>query len=123
MIWFRREHAVIRSDQDCQRPVSSSQCSYGPTVERAIDQDTKALAVCYAGKTAQGEDLVYLALNVYWEKQKFELPKLPPEYEWRCFADTALDGSGEENFSAAITEYWLHPRSSAVFVGVKRSCL
>ena len=34
---------------------------------------------------------------MYWEKQKFELPKLPPEYEWRCFADTALDGSGEEN--------------------------
>ena len=70
-----------------------------------------------------GMSVVYLALNVYWEKQKFELPKLPPEYEWRCFADTALDGSGEENFSAAITEYWLHPRSSAVFVGVKRSCL
>ena len=124
MIWFRREHAVIRSDQ------GSSETGF-PAVsvhtdrpwERAIDQDTKALAVCYAGKTAQGEALVYLALNVYWEKQKFELPKLPPEYEWRCFADTALDGSGEENFSAAITEYWLHPRSSAVFVGVKRSCL
>lgn len=124
MIWFRREHAVIRSDQGLSEtgfPVVSVHTDR--PWERAIDQDTKALAVCYAGKTAQGEDLVYLALNVYWEKQKFELPKLPPEYEWRCFADTALDGSGEENFSAAITEYWLHPRSSAVFVGVKRSCL
>ena len=124
MIWFRREHAVIRSDQGLSETGFPAVSVHTDRPwERAIDQDTKALAVCYAGKTAQGEDLVYLALNVYWEKQKFELPKLPPEYEWRCFADTALDGSGEENFSAAITEYWLHPRSSAVFVGVKRSCL
>ena len=124
MIWFRREHAVIRSDQGLSETGFPAVSVHTDRPwERAIDQDTKALAVCYAGKTAQGEDLVYLALNVYWEKQKFELPKLPPEYEWRCFADTALDGSGEENFSAAITEYWLHPRSSAVFVGVKRNCL
>ena len=124
MIWFRREHAVIRSDQGLSETGFPAVSVHTDRPwERAIDQDTKALAVCYAGKTAQGEDLVYLALNVYWEKQKFELPKLPPEYEWRCFADTALDGSGEENFSAAITEYWLHPRSSAVFVGVKHSCL
>ena len=124
MIWFRREHAVIRSDQGLSETGFPAVSVHTDRPwERAIDQDTKALAVCYAGKTAQGEDLVYLALNVYWEKQKFELPKLPPEYEWRCFADTALDGSGEENFSAAITEYWLHPRFSAVFVGVKRSCL
>ena len=124
MIWFRREHAVIRSDQGLSETGFPAVSVHTDRPwERAIDQDTKALAVCYAGKTAQGEDLVYLALNVYWEKQKFELPKLPPEYEWRCFADTAMDGSGEENFSATITEYWLHPRSSAVFVGVKRSCL
>ena len=124
MIWFRREHAVIRSDQGLSETGFPAVSVHTDRPwERAIDQDTKALAVCYAGKTVQGEDLVYLALNVYWEKQKFELPKLPPDYEWRCFADTALDGSGEEYFSAAITEYWLHPRSSAVFVGVKRSCL
>ena len=124
MIWFRREHAVSRSDQGLSETGFPAVSVHTDRPwERAIDQDTKALAVCYAGKTAQGEDLVYLALNVYWEKQKFELPKLPPDYEWRCFADTALDGSGEEYSSAAITEYWLHPRSSAVFVGAKRSCL
>ena len=124
MIWFRREHAVIRSDQGLSETGFPAVSVHTDRPwEHAIDQDTKALAVCYAGKTLQGEDLVYLALNVYWEKQKFELPKLPSDYEWRCFADTALDGSGEEYSSAAITEYWLHPRSSAVFVGVKRSCL
>ena len=29
-----------------------------------------------------------MALNVYWEEQRFELPKLPESYEWRCFAVT-----------------------------------
>ena len=121
MIRFRKEHPAIRSDQ------APSETGF-PTVsvhtdkpfEHEINSDTKALAVCYAGKTGQGEDLVYVALNVYWEEQMFELPKLPEAYEWRCFADTSLDGTGEENGKVPITEYWLHPRTTAVFVGIRK---
>ena len=121
MIRFRKEHPAIRSDQ------APSETGF-PTVsvhtdkpfEHEINSDTKALAVCYAGKTGQGEDLVYVALNVYWEEQRFELPKLPEAYEWRCFADTSLDGTGEENRNVPITEYWLHPRTAAVFVGIRK---
>ena len=104
MIWFRREHPAIRSDQE---PSETGFPAVSIHTDRAwdcsIDRETKALAVCYAGKTDQGEDLVYMALNVYWEEQSFELPKLPKDYEWRCFVDTALDGIGEENCEAAIT--------------------
>ena len=122
MIWFRREHPAI------QRDLARSETGF-PAVSlhtdqpwvNPVDRETKALAVCYAGRTEQGEDLIYLALNVYWEEQRFELPKLPESYEWRCFADTALDGTGQENGSVAITEYRLHPRSAAVFVGVRRN--
>ena len=121
MIRFRKEHPAIRSDQE------PSETGF-PTVsvhtdkpfEHEINSDTKALAVCYAGKTGQGEDLVYVALNVYWEEQRFELPKLPEAYEWRCFADTSLDGTGEESGNVPITEYWLHPRTAAVFVGIRK---
>ena len=121
MIRFRKEHPAIRSDQ------APSETGF-PTVsvhtdkpfEHEINSDTKALAVCYAGKTGQGEDLVYVALNVYWEEQRFELPKLPEAYEWRCFADTLLDGTGEENGNVPITEYWLQPRTTAVFVGIRK---
>lgn len=121
MIRFRKEHPAIRSDQ------APSETGF-PTVsvhtdkpfEHEINSDTKALAVCYAGKTGQGEDLVYVALNVYWEEQRFELPKLPEAYAWRCFADTSLDGTGEENGNVPITEYWLQPRTTAVFVGIRK---
>ena len=122
MIWFRRDHPAIRSDQE---PSETGFPAVSIHTDRAwdcsIDRETKALAVCYAGKTDQGEDLVYMALNVYWEEQSFELPKLSEGYEWNCFTDTALDGIGEENGEAAITEYRLHPRSAAVFVGVRRN--
>ena len=121
MIWFRREHPAIRSDQ---KPSATGFPAVSVHTNRpwdsTIGSETKALAICYAGKAAQGEDLVYMALNVYWEGQKFELPKLPDGYEWRCFADTALDGTGKADHSSAITEYWMHPRSAAVFTGVKR---
>ena len=122
MIWFRREHPAI------QRDLARSETGF-PAVSlhtdqpwvNPVDRETKALAVCYAGRMEQGEDLIYLALNVYWEEQRFELPKLPESYEWRCFADMTLDGTGQENGSVAITEYRLHPRSAAVFVGVRRN--
>ena len=121
MIWFRREHAAIRNDLS---PSETGLPAVSIHTERPfsghVDRDTKALAVCYAGKTDRGEDLVYMALNVYWEAQRFVLPELPEAYEWRCFADTALDGGEEENNREAVTEYLMHPRSAAVFVGSRR---
>ena len=116
MIRFRREHPAIRNNlnpSDTGFPAVSIHTNQ--PWDNSIDQDTKCLAVCYAGKIEQGEDLVYVALNVYWEKQRFELPKLPNAYEWKRFIDTALDEADE----VTITEYWLQPRSVAVFIGTR----
>ena len=122
MIWFRREHPAIRRDlarSETGFPAVSLHTDQ-PWVN-PVDRETKALAVCYAGRTEQGEDLIVPGAECLLEEQRFELPKLPESYEWRCFADTALDGTGQENGSVAITEYRLHPRSAAVFVGVRRN--
>lgn len=116
MIRFRREHPAIRNNLDpSDTGFPAVSIHTNQPWDNSIDQDTKCLAVCYAGKTEQGEDLVYVALNVYWEKQRFELPKLPNAYEWKRFIDTALDEADE----VTITEYWLQPRSVAVFVGTR----
>lgn len=117
MIRFRREHPAIRNNLDpSDTGFPAVSIHTNQPWDNSIDQDTKCLAVCYAGKTEQGEDLVYVALNVYWEKQRFELPKLPDTYEWRRFVDTALDEADE----VTITEYWLQPRSVAVFIGTRK---
>ena len=74
MIWFRRRHPVIRSNQkpsDTGFPAVSVHTNR--PWDSMINQDTKGLAICYAGKTNQREDLVYVAFNVYWEGQTFEL--------------------------------------------------
>lgn len=116
MIRFRREHPAIRNNLDpSDTGFPAVSIHTNQPWDNSINQETKCLAVCYAGKTEQGEDLVYVALNVYWEKQRFELPKLPDAYEWRRFVDTALDEADE----VTITEYWLQPRSVAVFVGTR----
>lgn len=116
MIRFRREHPAIRTNLDpSDTGFPAVSIHTNQPWDNSIDQDTKCLAVCYAGKTEQGEDLVYVALNVYWEKQRFELPKLPNAYEWKRFIDTALDEADE----VTITEYWLQPRSVAVFIGTR----
>lgn len=116
MIQFRREHPAIRNNLDpSDTGFPAVSIHTNQPWDNSIDQDTKCLAVCYAGKTEQGEDLVYVALNVYWEKQRFELPKLPNAYEWKRFIDTALDEADE----VTITEYWLQPRSVAVFIGTR----
>lgn len=117
MIQFRREHPAIRNNLDpSDTGFPAVSIHTNQPWDTSINQETKCLAVCYAGKTEQGEDLVYVALNVYWEKQRFELPKLPDTYEWRRFVDTALDEAGE----VTITEYWLQPRSVAVFIGTRK---
>lgn len=117
MIQFRREHPAIRNNLDpSDTGFPAVSIHTNQPRDTSINQETKCLAVCYAGKTEQGEDLVYVALNVYWEKQRFELPKLPDTYEWRRFVDTALDEADE----VTITEYWLQPRSVAVFIGTRK---
>lgn len=117
MIRFRREHPAIRNNLDpSDTGFPAVSIHTNQPWDTSINQETKCLAVCYAGKTEQGEDLVYVALNVYWEKQRFELPKLPDTYEWRRFVDTALDEADE----VTITEYWLQPRSVAVFIGTRK---
>ena len=59
------------------------------------DGGTKVLRVIYAGrvevdKRGNGhDDLVCLAVNVYWEEQDFWLPSLPGGKVWYVAADTS----------------------------------
>ena len=46
----------------------------------------------FAGAPKNGEDdIVFLAVNAFWEEQKMELPKPPERYEWRVCIDTGED--------------------------------
>ena len=65
------------------------------------------------------EDLVYLAVNVFWEDQQFFLPKLPNGFVWRLAVNTDQPEMPEKESQMTVidSEFILKPRSVAVFVG------
>lgn len=84
VIRIRREHDVVRK--------FSGNCSLGfPEIHvTEPDGQTKILQVIYAGRNHGGteDDLVCLAVNVYWEWQEFRLPALPSPMRWQVEADS-----------------------------------
>ena len=85
MIRLRKEHDVIRR--------FSGTCSLGWPEMRSEgpDESANVLRVIYAGRNREntGDDLVLLAVNVYWEEQEFPVPGLPYGMGWQVEADTS----------------------------------
>jgi len=116
MIKIRKEHDVIRK--------FSGTCSLGFPEMRVFepDQETKVLRVLYAGRNRDnsGDDLVMLAVNVYWEEQTFWLPILHSYMKWQVDADTTgnylPEGIPKENetFTLEDSVISLSPRSVLV---------
>ncbi len=111
MLLLRRKHPVIRR--------ASGICSLGyPMVHAYLPgedgTDSKVLGVLYAGRTEENDrdDMVYLAINVFWEEQEHHLPPLPVGYAWRLEADT---WTGECGGTRLMTgEIVLKPRSVCI---------
>ena len=57
---------------------------------QGVDENTKILRVIYAGQneTEKRDDIVCLAVNVFWEDQEFYLPALSERESWYVAADT-----------------------------------
>ncbi len=81
---FRKKHAVLRK--------FSGNCRNGfPQIQVIGCKDnSKVLGVVFAGRTQDdsADDIVCLAMNVFWEEQEFILPDLPKEQKWTVVADT-----------------------------------
>ena len=92
MIHFRKEHKVIGHE------LGTARCGF-PAVsvhtlrawDSSVTNETRTVAVMFAGYDEEREtdDIVYLAVNPYWEEQYMELPKLPAHSRWRLAADTS----------------------------------
>ena len=54
------------------------------------DEQTKVLRVIYAGRNHEDtdDDVVLLAVNVFWEPQEFLLPQIPSYMRWQVIADS-----------------------------------
>jgi len=117
MIHFRKEHKVI------MHPLKQSMSGLPDVSVMHPSNSTKALGVVYAGTDENGEDdIVGIALNEFWEPQKFWIPKLPPYMSWYMVADTSgtfiptfFDDSDAPKTSIPA-EITLPPRTVIVFL-------
>ena len=71
----------------------------------------------YAGYNGEKgkDDIVYFAINVYWEEQEIVLPGLLEGWDWQLYACT-----GEEQPGGIWENMRMEPRSAAVWQAVER---
>ncbi|MDO4345486.1 MAG: alpha-amylase family glycosyl hydrolase [Eubacteriales bacterium] len=125
MINYRLCHPVIR--KKLPDAVCGMEALHAHDVDARITElpkDTRTLAVSFAGydKEMGRDDLVYVAVNTYWEDVTITLPKLARGLNWYLSVNTYGDGRGQycypEGEGARIdNEFIMRPRSVAVFTG------
>lgn len=122
MIQFRRKHPAIRKD------LIPAKCGY-PNISvhtenpdnGNITKDSKVVCVRYSGfiNRKGHDDIVYLAINVYWEDVQIMLPNPPEGAYWALCVDTG-DDEGKYFFNRPKPLTWrnktLKARSVSVFI-------
>ena len=122
MIHFRHNHPAIR------KSIAQSHCGFPPISQHGatpwddnFTQDSKIVCTMFAGHDEKQdlEDIVYLAVNPYWESILIHLPKLPKPLQWHLAVDTSLsDTSGctfeKEQMSHVGNDYLIGARTVVV---------
>ena len=135
MIRLRMEHPILRENTAPSGMGFPFMSFHGAKPwEQGFEWNTRLLGVLFAGKRGgtgdqvlsgrpdapegreNGDDLLYLAVNTYWESQSIELPKLPQGWCWRPLADTARgkDAVIRQKELLGDRRYLLNPRSVCV---------
>ena len=125
MIDYRKKHPVIRKKLDNAVCGMEAMHAHDVNAERMeVPQNAKTLAVSFAGydRKKGKDDLVYVAVNAYWEEVKITLPNLANHGAWYLSVDTYGDEKGkyfyQEGEEIRIDrEYVMKPRSIVVFTG------
>ena len=123
MIKFRFQHPVIR------KRLSNAICGMEPlrthninAADTTIPRDARTFAVSFAGYDPEkGEDdLVYVAVNTYWNDVHITLPDPMTAGHWHLYVNTYGDGNGRYCYQGQDAvridgEFIMRPRSVAVF--------
>jgi glycogen operon protein len=132
-IAFRKAHAVLhnRTHLRNQDYVGSGYPDISWHGVRVWQPDwsgtSRTLAFMLCGKHANNgqtqDNYIYVAMNMYWEAQLFELPGLPPGLQWHVFANTIMPPPedvwepGHEPLLKDPQQFHVGPRSVVILVG------
>lgn len=125
MISYRKDHLVIRKKlPDAVCGMDSIHTHNVNAQDISIPRDAYTFAVSFAGYDREKgkDDLVYIAVNSYWEDVSITLPDLHKRGFWYLSVNTYGDGQGRyfypQGQEIRITgNFIMRPRSVAIFTG------
>lgn len=117
MIWYRKHHRIIRVDTEM--------CSlnYPPISHHGLqpfwpdyNSNKHYVGIMYAGRNRRGDDeLVYMAINAFWEPQTVTLPQTPEGKRFYVAIDTNREQSVLQDVIPVQGQVTVMPRSVMVF--------
>ncbi len=114
MIQFRKTHKCLRMNMSCGTlgfPDTSFYNTDGPCT--SFPATDHYLGVLFAGQEqARRPELVFIAINTYWDFLDIVLPKLSNDFKWVLKVNTYED---DTIISAATTGITIGPRSVMIF--------
>lgn len=89
MIAFRKKHHCVR-EKTPACSIGFPDVSYhdGKAWSAEFSNCSHYIGIMFAGHNKKKDDIVFLAVNSYWEKISMELPELPQGMQWRKEVDT-----------------------------------
>jgi isoamylase len=123
MIAFRKKHIIVRKNtQTCSMnfPSVSRHGVYPWNAD--YKWNSHVIGVMFAGKAEDGieDDVVYIAINAYWETQTVYLPQLPENNCWVVMVDTYEESGIVNEKVVEGQEIVMQSRSVMVLVAKKR---
>lgn len=126
MIHFRKKHPILRKNTksaECGLPMIS--IHNGEPYREHTDFNTHLIGIMYAGRNADDteDDIVFYAMNSYWEPLAMKLPELPQGLHWKVVANTnceyADDRDPEEQTEHNWNQVQMPSRSTVILVAEK----
>ena len=122
MIEFRKTHNVIRENtQRCSLDFPNISLHGDLPWNLEYAYDTRLIGVMFAGIDGNTgmDDIVFLAINTHWEKNRMKLPNLIPGLFWNKVVDTYQEESFLKKPYTVYHTFEIEPRSVMVFVCTK----
>lgn len=107
MIKLRKEHPILRGrsgPSGCGFPEVSIHNKTAWNSE--CTPDTRTIGVMFAGRSADNteDDIIFIAINAFWEYQDIQLPNLPLGRKWRLIMNTEFEHTPHTDYHSQ--SYW-----------------
>ena len=127
LIAFRKAHPVLRAESYdfSHNGTGYPELSFHGTLAWNLDEHAPGLSFGYMYAEdherygTEQDAFIYVAVNAYWEEQRFTLPTLPEGFRWKLAFEAygVSTDIGEERTHDDSSGITLGPRTTAVLIG------